>query len=127
MTMYRDILQAAIEAADRPDTAGTVDLQELRDELARRRRALGARCAAVAPPSPVDVVARQVAYDASLVRLCRRQGIACDVADFATPGAARAGLESALAAVEDDPPPADPPRRGRRPAPQVPLVSRPRV
>lgn len=47
-------------------------------------------------PSAHDLLAAEIAYDASLIHLCDDLGVATEVADFADPLAERARIERSL-------------------------------
>lgn len=112
MSMYSDLLEAswrAQEQSEREEGTGgdrrpdELQLRRLLDEAIERRRdcVVGAHGihghlgAAVDAPSDL---ARQLAYDLALMRLCVAHGIACDARRFTRPLPERMRLEEALAA-----------------------------
>lgn len=107
VSIYSDLLEASWRTQDRGDhgVAGRrVDARELRrlleEAIERRRdcevraRAFGGRLGR-AVDAPSDL-AKQLAYDLALLRLCAGHGIACDARRFTRPLPERARLEEAL-------------------------------
>jgi hypothetical protein len=89
--MYVDVLSDAIRASDSRLTGEHL----VEHVVACRLRLLTPRGAG--NPSSYDRLALEVAYDASLIRLCDDVGVPTDVADFANPPAERARIEQVLA------------------------------
>lgn len=107
MSIYSDLLEASWRTQEGADDGGArrcVDAHELRrlldDAIERRRdcagspRAFDGRLGATVD-APSDL-ARQLAYDLALMRLCAAHGIVCDVRRFTRPIPERTRLEEAL-------------------------------
>ncbi len=95
--MYAQLLTMALADEADLDLGGhDAPVDELVVELAAKRRVL-ARDPELAR-SAVSEIARQLSYDAQLVRICRRLGIAADPAHFEQPERERERLEELLAA-----------------------------
>jgi hypothetical protein len=89
--MYVDVLSDAIRASD-----GGLTGQALVDFVVSARvRMLSARVGSA--PSAYDLLAADIAYDVSLIRLCDNLGVATGVADFANPLSERTRIEHVLA------------------------------
>jgi hypothetical protein len=90
VTMYEDVLSDAVRASD-----GGLTGQALVDHVVDTRvRMLSARLGSA--PSAYDLLAADIAYDASLIRLCDDIGVATGVADFANPLVERTRIERVL-------------------------------
>ncbi len=94
--MYTQLLEAVLAFEADPDTQPRSQ-GPLADVL-RLRHALERHAGRTDPGWALQAVADQLAYDAALVRLSRRRGIAADPCDFDHPEHGRAMLEEALMA-----------------------------
>jgi hypothetical protein len=109
MSMYTQLLEAALEARAPSDEADTVDTP-LSEALRCRRQLATATSSGVGVDRTSSALAHQVAYDISLMELARSVGINCDPNDFDRPEPQRRKLEHVLqsrgfdlAQSEDDP------------------------
>ncbi len=93
-SMYSELLDAAFgepgQADGPPTTAGSLA------ELVRCRRLLEEDATHSGPDWALQAVADQLAYDAALIRLARRMGLACSIRDFDQPEQGRQRLERYL-------------------------------
>lgn len=91
--MYRELLSLSLASTSEPTGDGSLDhlLDEARLARVRaRRRPRG-------PQESVEGdVARELAYDLALVRLCRSAGTPVDLDGFVTPARERERLERCL-------------------------------
>ena len=95
--MYAQLLTMTLaDEADLDGGAHHAPLDELVGELVAKRRVL-ARDPDLGR-SAVSEIARQLTYDAQLVRICRRLGIEADPGRFEQPADERDRLEGLLAA-----------------------------
>jgi hypothetical protein len=94
--MYSQLLEAVLAYEEDPE-ARPRSQGPLADVL-RLRHAMDRRAARSDPGWALQAVADQLAYDAALIRLARRRGIAADPGSFEAPEQGRAGLEEALVA-----------------------------
>ncbi|HEY1444984.1 MAG TPA: hypothetical protein VGF51_08790 [Acidimicrobiales bacterium] len=91
MSMYVDVLSDALKSWN-----GGVSGEALLDQVVDRRVfMLSARVGCT--PSAYDLLAAEIAYDASLMRLCDDLGVATKAADFANPLVERTRIERELA------------------------------
>ncbi len=94
--MYSQLLEAVLDhEADpevRPRSQGPLA------DVLRLRHTMDRHAARTDPGWALQAVADQLAYDAALIRLARRRGIAADPGDFELPQHGRAALEDALIA-----------------------------
>ncbi len=90
MTMYLELLRAALDAWDAPPAGDRLVA------LARAQRQLLAR-EGDAGITPSRSLATQIAYDRALLRLGAERGVAFDPETFRHPESARRHLESVLA------------------------------
>jgi hypothetical protein len=89
--MYVDVLSDAVRASD-----GGLTGQALVDIVVDARvRMLSSRLGSA--PSAYDLLAADIAYDVSLIRLCDDIGVATGVAEFANPLSERNRIEHVLA------------------------------
>lgn len=98
-SMYSELLRMSLTGEDAAANAPREEqlLEELRE---RRRRMQDGRLARrVDPPSRV---ADELAYDRTLIKLCRLHSISCDAARFTRPPRERRRLEEALEAAGVD-------------------------
>jgi hypothetical protein len=91
MTMYVDVLSDALRASK-----GGLTGEALVDHVVDSRvHMLSARLGST--PSAYDLLAAEIAYDVSLIRLCDDLGVDTGVADFANPLIERTRIEDVLA------------------------------
>ncbi len=89
--MYTDVLADAIQTSDGGLTGETL-VDRAVDRRVQMLTGRGGRS-----PSAYDLLALEIAYDVSLIRLCEDLGVPTDVADFANPLIERARIERVLA------------------------------
>ncbi len=95
MSMYSELLSAALAHTRRGDDAG--DTRAAIDEARQRRDELELDVPPATEPDAVHVLlARQVGYDVALVRLARLFGIDTGPGQFDRPESERSRLEAAL-------------------------------
>jgi len=92
--MYSQLLEAVLDYEEDPEVRPRSQ-GPLADVL-RLRHAMERHATRTDPGWALQAVADQLAYDAALIRLARRRGIATDPADFELPERGRAALEDAL-------------------------------
>jgi len=92
--MYSQLLDAVLDYEEDPEVRPRSQ-GPLADVL-RLRHAMERHATRTDPGWALQAVADQLAYDAALIRLARRRGIATDPADFELPERGRAALEDAL-------------------------------
>ncbi len=92
--MYAQLLEAVL--TDEDSSATGPRSQGPLAEVLHLRQAMEHRADRVDPGWALQAVADQLAYDAALVRLARRRGIAVDIHSFAVPERGREDLEQAL-------------------------------
>ena len=94
--MYAQLLEAVLDYEEDPESRPRS--QGPLADVVRLRHAMDRRASRTDPGWALQAVADQLAYDAALIRLARRRGIAAAPPDFETPELGRAALEEALAA-----------------------------
>lgn len=94
--MYRQLLEAVL--AYEADPATQSRSQGPVADVVRLRRVIERHAVRTDPRWALQAIADQLAYDAALVRLARKRGIAAGPRTFTDPERGRAALEDALAA-----------------------------
>ena len=92
--MYSQLLEAVLDYEEDPEVRPRSQ-GPLADVL-RLRHAMERHATRTDPGWALQAVADQLAYDAALIRLARRRGIATDLGDFELPERGRTVLEDAL-------------------------------
>jgi len=96
--MYARLLDAVLSDDTDPPTSPPTRSPGPLAEVVRLHHVLERHAEGADPGSALQGVADQLAYDAALVRLARRRGIAVDIASFDVPELGRTRLEQALVA-----------------------------
>ncbi len=97
MSMYTQLLAAAVDVTKDPDTEPTTSAALA--QVLRCRHQLGSGGPTGDGEGAYAMVVDSLAYDAALIELARLVGIGCDVESFDPPLVARARLEQELAAA----------------------------